>query len=413
MLNPQPMMRRQYDKVTYWYTGADALKEGETLAFDHDSTSTTAGPLALSGLSDADKQVANRTLHVEKCGFVNLITRRQFAGFVAPGTYVPPDYATRGGYAVQVYPSDQAMSEVYVYTDENVTAGDVLGPIPGSHSVGRGVIHPCLIAIETVDRSGTAGLVRCSYQPWLNWANLPTDKMYRFFDDFAGDKNIFLGGATPAEVIVPGYLLSGATVAGAWTGDAGGRLVITPTTTTIAQLNLGAVAAGTASGMACLPITLGTGKNCFFRANVNFGVGAVDNDVFCGLAITGAAVTDGTVPALNDYLGFYMQGDSSALINIATNRDNGTDNVTSTGVSQVADAMHDLAFLVRNRLAGDAAGATEILVWVDGVLTNTLNSAAVNALINKDAAMGLVFAGIGGAAAVALEIDRWEVVMNR
>lgn len=406
-MNPQlgvfPNLLARPTSIPVWYTGSDAVIPGQPVCYDHDSTDSTARPLGSTGLSTTDKQVGHRGILVERPTFGNLITDDAFAGIVAPETTLPAAIPSSGGYQIYVYPRAAMWGQIDVYTDENITRGDLLGPLPSVSNVGRGVVYPCFRAVESVDRSGTAGIVRCQYNPNWSWDKLPQDKVFRFFDHFDGKLPYVLGGFTPAEVLIAGYEVTGATAAAAYTSDVGGRLVITPTTTTIIQIHPGA---------ACFPFVLSTGKSVWFRANVNFGVGAVDNDVFLGLAITGAAISDGTVPPLDDYLGFYMQGDSSALINIATNRDNGTDNVTSTGTSQVADTMHDLAFLVRNRVAGDAASATEVKVFVDGVLTNTLNSAAVNALINKDEAMRMVFAGIGGAAAVAIEIDRWEGVIN-
>ena len=382
--------------IVAYYTGSDTLYNGYALCYDHDGATAKL-----------------RSSTVEKPTYASLLAGG-FAGIVvnAPAQgIVPASGATRTKvYLLPVRPSGMEMRDVDVFTDQNVTAGQLLGPSPETYYFRQAVIPGTAVfrCSEAKDRSGTANTVNGVYVKID--AEEYQDKMFRIFDHFDGRTPIFLGGATLAEFLLPGYQVSGATVAAAGTSDHGGRLVITPTTTTIAQLEMGGT--GTASAANLLPFTLSAGKAIYFRANVNFGVGAVDNDVFCGLAITGAAVTDGTVPNLDDYLGFYMQGDSSALINIATNRDNGTDNVTSTGITQVADTMHDLAFLAVNRVAGDAASATTVYVFVDGVLTNTLSSAAVNALINKDEGMRMVFAGIGGAAAVALEIDRWECCTN-
>lgn len=366
----------------FLYRGTAEIPEGGALCLDWDN----------STVADRDRIVEQPTLNNIN-HHVGFSLRR-----------VPADSAGSDRW-VDVVPVGLPIPGATIHTDENCAVEDLLGPVPGTFAYGRAVLgEPCFIVTTAVDRSAasSAGLVTG------RWGPVPQEvqnrKLYRFFDDFYGDKTIVLGGFTPAEVLIGGYEVTGASVAAAYTSDAGGRLVLTPNTTNIAQIHPGA---------ANFPIILSAGKSCFFRANVNFGVGAVDNDVFCGLAITGAAITDGTVPPLDDYLGFYMQGDSSGLINIATNRDNGTDNVTSTGITQVADAMHDLAFLVRNRLAGDLINNTTVQVWVDGVLTNTLSSAAVNALINKDEAMRPVFAGIGGAAAVAIEIDRWEWCYNK
>ncbi len=373
------------------YSGSDTIKVGYAMCFD-----TTK-----SSANDREK-------YVTKPSWANLVAKFAFAGVV-----VGVGTLTSAGRQIEILPYDgRRAPNVNIFTDENVAAGDLMAPIPDSYYFGRAVVvEPVFEAWAASDRSTTAGLANGGWGPVDR--SVARSKTVEFFDDFLGDKPVFLGGATPAEIKLPGYMISGATVAIAGTSDFGGRLVLTPTTTTIAQLNVGGIAAGTASSADLLPWVLSTGKNLFFRTRVNLGVGAVDNDAFCGLCISGAAIADSTVPAQDDYLGFYMQGDIDGSINIATNRDNGTDNITDTGVDQVADAVHDLAFLVRNRKAGDALGATVITVYVDGVLTNTLSSAAVNALINKDEAMGFVLAGIGGAAAVALELDSVLIRQNR
>jgi hypothetical protein len=389
--------RRAVNPIAVNYTGGDTLTNGMLVAYDHDASTAAA-----------------RESNVEKPSYGNLMAGA-FAGVVCS--------APSGGYVgnsssvpIWIIPDDGTMlRNVEVLTDQNVAAGDFLAPIPGSYYAGRAVFGPFAArppfrAAEAVDGSTTAALVEGAFGFNANWD--VAAKTFRMFQDFDGSQNVFLGGATPAEIAVPGMVLSGATVAGAWTNDAGGRIALTPTTTTIAQLNVGGVAAGTASAMAFLPFTLSAGKSIFFRAKANFGVGAIDNSCFLGLAITGASVSNAAVPALDDYLGFFKKVDDDGSLFFATNRDNGTDNLTDTGINTVADTMYDVAFLAVNRVTGDAASATTVYVWVDGVLVATISSAAINALINKDEAMGIVFGGIDGAAAVVIELDRFEAAIN-
>lgn len=403
----------QIPRIKAYYTGSDTIKNGMTLAFDHDSSGTSAD-VTRYGASVAAR--LGRQKLVEKCSYGNLISGN-FAGIVDG---LGPDGLTGNGVAVEVtlIPAWAIANEIVALTDQNCAVGDILGPVPGSYYLGRGVFPGCACfrVTETADRSATAGTVHGRFGKLDIFDSNFSDKIYRHFHHFDGSIPVFLGGATPAEFKLPGYMISGATVAIAGTSDLGGRAVLTPTTTTIAQLNAGGIAAGTASSADLLPITLSAGKSCFVRGRVNLGVGAIDNSAFFGLSISGATVSNAAEPATDDHIGFFKKVDSDGSLFFATNRDNNAGGATTgmvdTGINTVADTMYDLAFLAVNRVSGDAASATTVYAWVDGVLVATLSSAALNALINKDEAMNLVLAGIDGAAAVALEIDRWEVAIN-
>jgi len=396
--SPQHMGRRFTRTIDLYYTGSDTLENGMAVAYDHDASTTEA-----------------RERNVEKPSYKNLMAGG-FAGIVVD--------APSGGYVgngsslkITVIPAEGITERgINVLTDQNVAAGDFLAPIPESYYFGRAVFGPfakapVFRAGEAINGSTTAALVSGQYRYTHSWD--VEAKTFRVWNDFDGQTPIFLGGATPAEFELPGLVLSGATVAGEWTADGGGRVALTPTTTTIAQLNVGGVAAGTASAASLLPFKLEAGKSCFVRGRVNFGVGAVDNAAFFGLSISGATVSNAAVPATDDYIGFFKKVDDDGSLFFATNRDNGTDNLSDTAINTTADQMVEVAFLVVNRVSGDAASATTVYVWVDGVLTNTLTSAAINALINKDEGMGLVFAGIDGAAAVVIEADYYEAAINR
>ena len=387
--NSQPSGQQVGSPIMCLYRGTAEVPRGAAICYDFDASTA-----------------ADRDRLVEQCTYANF---NHFAGVV--NKRVPADSSGSDRY-IEVIPPDRIVPGLEIYSDENCAVEDVLGPIPGTFAFGKAAMgNPCFIVTTAADRSSTAGTVTGRWGP-VN-QDILRRKYYDFLEDFDGRPNIFLGGATPAEIAVPGMILSGATVAGAWTNDVGGRLAMTPTTTTIAQLNVGAVAAGTASGMACLPYTNAAGRNCFLRGRVNFGVGAVDSAVFFGWSITGAVVSNAAVPATDDYLGLFRKVDDDGSLFVATNRDNGTDNLTDTGVNSSVDGVFEFAMLVRNRVSGDALNACVVQAGIDGALVATLSSAAQNALMNKDEAMGLVFAGIDGAAAVVIEVDRIEARFNR
>lgn len=398
---------RSVPTITAYYTGSDTLYNGYCLAYDHDS-SGTAADVTRYGATKAAR--LGRQKLVEKPSYNNLMA----GGFAGVVIGLGPDGLAGNGVAVEVklIPAWAITNEMEALTDQNVAVGDILGPSPETYYLRQGVFPGCqwFRVTEAVDRSATAGVVHGRFGK-LN-PDEYQDKLYRVSNHFRGDTSMFLGGASPAEIKLPGHVISGTSVAVDGTADPDGRIVITPNSTNIAQLNLGGLSAGTASAAGLLPFVLSAGKAIFFRARCNFGVGAVDNSAFIGLSITGAVAANGTVPATDDYLGFFKKVDDDGSLFFATNRDNGTDNLTDTGINTVADTMYDVAFLAVNRVSGDAASATTVYVWVNGSLVATLSSAAVNALINKDEGMNLVFSGIDGAAAVAIELDRWEAAMN-
>lgn len=376
--------RQQFTPRRFLYTGTDTLQNGYAMCFDSDAASAALRE------------------RVEKPSIANLVTKPAFAGVVvnAPaGGYTNPNGAER---MVDILTPDQVWDNVPIYTDESIVAGDILGPLPGLFQFGRGLFLPIVEARETLDKSGTAGRVNCQLRR-MSWGEL-LNKMYRFVDDFDGNQHILDANATPAEILGLGYQTSGVgPPTSAYTSDAGGRLAVTPITTGLGQLRPSTTG---------FPFLIGAGKSALFRAKFNSGVAGIDNDVFIGLSITGATIAAaGTVPALDDYVGFYNDGSANANWNIATNKDNGTDSVTDTGADRVADTIADLILFVRNRKAGAAAGAKTLHYSVDGAAVQVLESAAVAALINDDEHMGMVAAGITNAR--VWELDFWEGVINR
>ena len=403
------------EPIKCWYTGSDTLYNGYLVCFNHDAAAADYASDARYPTAYLQERQARRARagQIEKPSY-NALLASAFAGIVvnAPPRGIVGDGTEKKVEIIPIVPGEAALRDVDVMVNHSVAAGDILGPCPGSYYAIPGVFPgaACFRASVAVDGSTTAALCNGVFGR-IRMEDL-ADKFFRVFDHFDGSKPIVLGGATPAEVKYPGYLISGSSVAIAGTNDPGGRMAITPNGTNIAQLNMPGIAAFTASSADLLPFTLGTGKACFFRAKVNFGVGAVDNSAFVGLSITGAVPANGTVPATDSYVGFFKKVDDDGSLFFGVNRSNGTDNLTDTGINTVADTMYDVAFLVVNRVAGDAASATTIYVWVDGELKATLTSAAINALIPKAIPLGLVFGGIDGNAAVVIEIDRIEACIN-
>lgn len=369
-----------------FFTGDVALKKGYALCYDHDATA-----------------VANRSYHVEKPSFSNL---NAFAGIVAAA--YP---AKTNGQHIKIVRPQRGTRGITAWTDQNVAASSALGLLPDQFALGRWMFgnQPVALSMEASDRSATAGEVVCQLGDLNVGPSNEFTHRLSHFNNFLGDTAILAEGATSAEVAAAGYTLVG-TNATAIYGSAGvGELVLTPATTTIAQLVCGG---GMASVAASLPFLLSTGRTAWFRSR--YKSAAIDNDTFCGLAIDGSTISDGSlVGALDDYFGFISNGDTDGSLHFAYNKDNGTDRISAMSVSLVADTYVDLGFLVINRNSGTTASSGAKVIRTYNCDTGAL-VASIDAsdLFNNDEGMHMAIAGIGGAAAPAITIDRWEAVMS-
>lgn len=356
------------------YVGSTTLAIGMALCFD-----TTQATADLQNTYVTTPELANSHRvagYVRKIGQADPITGYEEVEVIPPGEGV--DYNAE------------------ILTDENIVAGDVLGVIPGSPYFGKVIAGRGLfIATEAVNGSVTPALVQGDFGYFAVDPAYEASKVMRYFNHFTGDQATVISGFTPAEVDAAGLIVLASGGASSYASIAGGALVVTGAGSAIGQVRN--------SGF---PVLLGTGTSVFFRCRLKFDA-VSDIDAFVGLAITGTMLTDTTVPAMDDYIGFYLDSDTSGTWKLAHNRDNGTDALQTTGVSPVADTFTEVAFLVRNKIAGDAAGSTEVRAWVDGVEVFDSTAAAVAALINKDEAMGWVVAAIPGAPVIT--IDRIEV----
>lgn len=291
---------------------------------------------------------------------------------------------------------------VQVLTDENIVAGDLLAPIPGTNFWGKAVAsRPLFRATEAINGSvdHTLGrLVRGDLGLHIDPERDGASKLMRLFDHFDGRSTLNITGFTPAEISTAGWTLSGTSATAAHgTADAlgltaGGAIALTGNTTNLVMFRN--------SGF---QIVLGTGRSVFFRTR--FKIDAITQDWFAGLAITGNIITDTTSPtALDDYIGFWADGDASPPRTFLYHtRDNATDRGHASGVAVVADTFMEVAFLLRVKAAGDALGSTHIAAWLNGTQFVDSQLAADAALISKDEAMGVVFGAIGSAPVMTID----------
>ena len=162
------------------FTGDDALKEGYAVCYDRDAILNYRGNVA----EVATVFGTGRYMRVEKPTALNL---QDFAGLVTRS------YAAKtGGQRIEIaVPREGAVVNAYVYASCTVNA-TVLGPVPGQYYLsGTGTLFPWAVkALQTVDRSSTAGLCEVAWAKWgtfeINPHQADAAQMYRlgqFYDD--------------------------------------------------------------------------------------------------------------------------------------------------------------------------------------------------------------------------------------
>jgi len=340
--------------IQVYYTGLSLLKAGDALHYDWDASDTSV-----------------QNYNVEDPSLNN---SGHFAGVVADGQ---TSSNLQGPCLVNIEVPTNVPVITTVRSNLSITAGDLLAPLPGTRTWAKwcGIGRPLAQALETVDRSTTAGRVRVRYGNLNLSESFLASKCTRFFDDF-------LGFAEPVAADVGTYLLSGTSVAASFTDDiAGGVLGIVTNTTNNGQIALNGE-----------PFSLAANKTCWFRARFKVSSIASTTNTFVGLSITDTAYFS-TKP--NDYMGF-ESNDGVLTFNYVKD---GTTGVVSqsTGVTLVADTFVDVAFFF------DGNGNVYIYVNETQVAHTTTTTEIVN-----DEALTLIADVVGGAART-LSLDRWEV----
>jgi hypothetical protein len=275
------------------------------------------------------------------------VTRPTLAMLPRPGYIVHPSSDSRTtDQKVKVIPvSDIGENRISVWTDQNIAAGDILGPQPGTHNLRRGALFTPygFRALEAQDRSSTAGLVLCDLIPVLT----PMDRIasqYEYFDDF---HRFTIGEWTSTE-----------TEAGAGdasltiTDEVGGVLLITNDAADNDVVNLQLIGE---------QFKLATGKTLFFEARVKIS-DATQSDFAIGLAATDTSLIAGVQDNA-----LFTKADGSTSVAFDSDKDG-----TATTVSAVLTAdtsYHKYGFYF------DGRGV--LYIYVDGVLNATTVSTNV------------------------------------
>ncbi|MFA5500917.1 MAG: hypothetical protein WC404_07560 [Candidatus Omnitrophota bacterium] len=154
----------QAETKRVYYEGSSTIYEGMPLCYNQDTTDNITGwsksSSAVGTTTAEGYQNEGKYLRVEDPASGNLLW---LAGYVVGGGWVGKAEATW----LEIYVPNGAI--IPVRTNKNCTIGDELGLASGTAYLaaptGDGDPLPCAVAMETVDRSGTNGLVLAKVFP--------------------------------------------------------------------------------------------------------------------------------------------------------------------------------------------------------------------------------------------------------
>lgn len=375
--------------IVAYYTGSDTLYNGYALCYDHDVAAS-----AYSTLSAADAARAaakDRASLVEKPTLASLLAGG-FAGIVvnAPAQgIVPASGATRTKvYLLPALPEGMELRDVDVFTDQSVTIGDILGPIPGTYLIGRGVIPGCAVfrANETIDRSATSGVCN-GILGRINIADYP-DKILALDDHF-------LSALISATADLNRYIL---------TANSGTATIVE----TVAGGVLGIVTSTTGETSVIMngePWSLAAGKSIFMRFRVASSPLTAGEDAVIGLALYDVAPM-ASLPT--DYIWFRLDGSASApKINLEYVKDGTGGAVASVLGDAVSGTYYDIAMLITNKATG-TSGQKVVRAWINQV---SIAHTTTEAEVPDDELMTFCISALGDEATTLL-VDRAQILMN-
>lgn len=298
-----PGLKPQVPGLHVSYEGSDDILAGTLLC--HDLDNATA---------------AKRAYVVEKPSALNLAA---VAGLVIGG-FSPK---TGPNTPTVIPPTGAIVRGVQALTHADVSAGDLLGVVPGAYTLGKCVVGPALFrATEAVDGSDDAALVTgdWGYNPGLAGIE-ESGKIVRFFDRFDGSKAV----STTADAAT--YLKSGTNAGAAFADQAGGGLTLHSTTTHPANITLNGES-----------FTLASGKALWFRCRFKVNDIGADAEYFIGLGTTDTAFL-ASVAA--DYIGLRIAATDADFDYV---KDGATGLVSVDAGTIAADTEYEFAFHVEN-----------------------------------------------------------------
>ena len=337
----------------------------------------------------------NKNWYVVKPSLSNI---GDFAGIVNAGS------GRTGPGLVEILPWDGRIYRgVNVYTRENIVAGDLLGPIPGTYEMGHSLFgRPVFRATAALDPGATTpnvNLVNGWYGALFSSAEETSAKILRFSDHFLGMSTVAAAVAN-AVADQTTYLLTGTNSAAAYVDSlagpegtaaaaaASGILKVTTNTTNQANLTMNGE-----------PFRLDANKNLFFRIRAAVDVVSASKKMAFGLGITDTTFNAGHSDAL------YFLVNAGAVTFGYQKGGAGEVTVTpSPAITVAAGDFHEFAFLARNK--GGTNAGKEIQVWVD----NTAVSLTLTSTEFPDDQSLTFIAEALGDSAVNMSLDRVEIV---
>lgn len=358
-------------KKMVYYTGSDTLKAGYALCYDRDTITAEDG----SGTALAASSSSwGRHAWVEKPASGNL---HNFAGIVDD----TPDKA--GPCWVSIIEPDSIPRSMQVYTEENCTANStVLTLKPDDYELG-GLGEGLVIgkALQTVDRSSTAGLVQAlirspdifrdktygdavpsstnNVPSYAIWETCPWNEMladpslgYAYFEDYLGpldntDDDGFAITATTSGALTPHT-------------DAGGSLLVDSAGNASADDGIEAQVLGVRWKPAA-------GKKLWFEARVRMtDIDTTPDQFYLGLAsIDTSLIASGVIDDVASKVGFFTDdGTTAGQMEFIASKGASEEIQTDAATGLVDATWVNLGFVID--------GVTSITPYVNGVAGTAL-----------------------------------------
>ena len=293
-----------------------------------------------------------RQFYVEQCSITNY---ENFAGLLEHDVTIGPDGTAAGEIIVGV---DQAGATAL--TNQSVTAGDLLGAMPGSWNLFRGAVFtkPILRVTTTVDRSTTAGPVIGTLNP-----NVSPEEFAKYHFVYDND---FLSYVTTGEALT--------TIVNTTAGSNALNGVITASCAAMTDNSPG----GTKTTQTLVQFQ--TGAACFFEAKfqlteadtnaANWLIGFQDK---AGTTTT-TLQDNGAGPAASIDMAAIYKVDGSMFFRYGISRT--TAQALTTTTTAFASATDYRLGILYNGMPITSGGGGRVFFFVNGVLIGTAGGAA-------------------------------------
>lgn len=362
-------------RITVYYEGTSTIREGMPVAYNYDTTDNWMGKSAAdltveTGTTAEGYQNEGKFIRVED---VTADNSEFFAGVVAGKKHD----GTAGPQVLDIYVANGAI--VPVWTDKSITIKDPLylehGQITVVNATQVGMGQRIGTAIETVDRSSTAGIVLAKLDgvqksTVINgtlgvapsealWEDCPWDEIQKnpglgitYFNDFVGTENLVTGEGWVITATTTGTLSLVAAEGGELKFDSAGSTTADD---------------GVEAQLLNCRVLPAAGKTIWFEARVKMN--DATDQYFIGLAATDTTlIAAGVIDDVSDKCGFFHH---------AASTDNKISSITARAAAD--DATADVATntdATYMTVGFRISGLTSVEFYVNGVLVETGSTAA-------------------------------------